>query len=383
ADKGTKSQFGESVAVSADGSTAIVGDWAADDAEGTAYVFERDSGWSQQATLTSDDGSELDNFGRSVAVSGDGSIALLGARGDDEPNGDEGGSAYIFERTGDGWEQRSKIAAKNGTPSANFGRTVAQSGDGNTVLVGSGSFSRVGAVHVFEETDVGWVQSNKLPTPDDDSKDNFAFSVAVSDDGSTALVGAHGDDDPNGEMGGSAYVFEESDGTLVQVAKLAVPDGGEYSRFGISVAVADGGTKALVGTGGGDRSAYIFDRTGDGWSFEATLSTDDPEELENAIPAASVAMAGDGTIAFVGTPPRESDAAESIGTLTGSVSVYEETGNGWTRRAKIAPEDVDARDLFGWPLSVSDDGTTAVVGAPGASDTIGVRAGSAYVLELE
>ncbi|MFT4922120.1 MAG: transcription elongation GreA/GreB family factor, partial [Haloarculaceae archaeon] len=42
ADKGTKSQFGESVAVSADGSTAIVGDWAADDAEGTAYVFERD-----------------------------------------------------------------------------------------------------------------------------------------------------------------------------------------------------------------------------------------------------------------------------------------------------------------------------------------------------
>jgi hypothetical protein len=90
-----------------------------------------------------------------VALSGDGTTALIGAPGDEDPNGDGAGAAYVFARDGGGWTQRAKLLADDG-----------------------------------------------------DSNDFFGNSVALSGDGTTALIGAPNDEDPNGDLAGAAYVFD-------------------------------------------------------------------------------------------------------------------------------------------------------------------------------
>jgi hypothetical protein len=93
--------------VSSDGTTAVIGADNDEDPNGTtggifggagsAYVFKREGGtWSEEAKLAPDDGDSEDSFGASVEVSNDGATAVIGASGDEDPNGQDAGSAYVF-----------------------------------------------------------------------------------------------------------------------------------------------------------------------------------------------------------------------------------------------------------------------------------------------
>lgn len=75
------------------------------------------------------------------------------------------------------------------------------------------------------ETDRRSTQQIKLTPNDGDSTDFFGVSIAASSDGTTALIGAYRDEDPNGENAGSAYVFEISGESWVQELKLIPNDG--------------------------------------------------------------------------------------------------------------------------------------------------------------
>ncbi|MCH8344693.1 MAG: FG-GAP repeat protein [Planctomycetes bacterium] len=95
-------QFGISVSISGDGAT--VGARFNDDdgfRSGSAYVFLKPpSGWQntnqENAKLTASDAAQRDQFGDSISISGD--IAIVGAHfNDDDDNGNNSGSAYIFE----------------------------------------------------------------------------------------------------------------------------------------------------------------------------------------------------------------------------------------------------------------------------------------------
>jgi len=206
------------VAMAGDGPTAIVGAPEDEDPNGTAagsaYVFSRGDGtWSEEAKLSASDGDSDDLFGFSVAVSGDGSTALLGAPGDEDPNGTAAGSAYVFSR-GDGtWIEGAKLSASDGDSDDLFGGSVAMAGDGSTALLGAPvdeepNGDLAGSAYVFSRADGTWSEKAKLSASDGDSNDGFGFSVAVSGDGSTALLGAPADEEPNGTAAGSAYVFE-------------------------------------------------------------------------------------------------------------------------------------------------------------------------------
>ena len=125
---GTSDYFGESVSVSGD--LAVVGayleDHRAGDA-GAAYVYARSGTlWSEQQKLTAQDGQGSDWFGQSVAVSGD--KILIGARYDDDMGTNSGG-AYLYKRSGSKWVHWMKWVAKDGYNSDNFGMSVALSGD--------------------------------------------------------------------------------------------------------------------------------------------------------------------------------------------------------------------------------------------------------------
>src|SRR5439155_580953 len=128
--------FGYSVAM--DGDTAVVGSRSDDTPggqnAGSAYVFVRTGTiWTQQAKLTASDGAAFDLFGQSVAVSGN--TDVVGASADDTPAGDDAGSAYVFVRTGTTWTQRVHLLATDGAATDEFGVSVAVSGD--TALVGA------------------------------------------------------------------------------------------------------------------------------------------------------------------------------------------------------------------------------------------------------
>jgi len=231
----------------------------------------------QQARLLPDDGDNRDDFGVSVTLSSDGTTALVGAKKDEDPNGEEAGSAYVFDRSGGSWTQQAKLLPDDGDSGDWFGESVALSSDGTTALIGapkndfpndSGEsiLSGEGSAYVFDRAGGSWTQQAKL-TPDYvPSMDAFGISVALSSDGATALIAAGGDEDPNGTLAGSAYVFDRSGGSWTQQAKLALDDGEESDHFGASVALSRDGATALIGARGDEApygnfagSAFVFE----------------------------------------------------------------------------------------------------------------------------
>ena len=201
--------FGISVAVSGD--TILVGAWGYG-VGGAAYIFQRDQGgtdnWGEVKKLTASDAEAGDRFGLSVALSGD--TTLVGAHF----NG-AGGAAYIFQRDQggtDNWGEVKKLLASDAQASDNFGWSVAVSGD--TAIVGAFGEGAVGSVtgaaYVYKRNEGGvdnWGEVKKLLASDPTHGAKFGYSVALS--GDTAVVGAEsytpGSSAPNV---GAAYVYQ-------------------------------------------------------------------------------------------------------------------------------------------------------------------------------
>ena len=364
-------RFGIEVAISGD--YAIVGAYGDDYngyRTGSAYVFERGGGsWIQVAKLTAGDGAEGDYFGTAVAISGD--YAIVGAYNDDD-NGSNSGSAYVFERGGGSWAQVAKLTAGDGAEGDYFGIAVAISGD--YAIVGAYSDddngSASGSAYVFERGGGSWTQVAKLTAGDGAELDHFGFPVAIS--GYYAVVGATSDDD-NGSNSGSAYVFEWDGTSWSQAAKLTAGDGAEEDRFGTAVAIS--GDYAIVSArydddnGDGSGSAYVFKRGGASWSQAAKLTAGDGAEFDNF----GIAVGLSGDYAIVGA-----QFDNDNGSASGSAYVFERAGASWSQVAKLTAEDGDGGDYFGSTVAISGD--YAIVGAFDDEDN-GQRSGSAYVFE--
>jgi hypothetical protein len=206
---------GMSVALSADGNTAIVGGWSDNSKTGAAWVFTRRGGvWTQQGNKLVGVGAVGGaRQGMSVALSADGNTAIVGGPGDNPwdqsvPFGlGAAGAAWVFTRSGGVWTQQgNKLVGVGAVGSARQGMSVALSADGNTAVVGGWSDnSRAGTAWVFSRSGGVWTQQgNKL------IEGSAAPSVALSADGSIVMVGGS-----NYNWGaGAAWVFTRSEGRL-------------------------------------------------------------------------------------------------------------------------------------------------------------------------
>jgi hypothetical protein len=384
--------FGADVAVAGDGTTALVGAYGNDNRNGrragAAYVFERSMGdWRQTDKLVAGDGDPGDDFGSSVALSRDGRTALVGACLDDTSNGRSSGSASVFERSGDGWRQRSKLLAADGAPGNNFGCSVALSGDGRVALVGSsgdddpnGLLS--GSASVFERSSGPWRQVDTLVASEGAAGDHFGSSVALSDDGGLALVGAHRDDTANGPSSGSAYPFERTGDSWRQRRKLLAEKGATGDHFGRAVALSGDGRAALVGAyrddtrrGLSSGSAVSFRRSGTDWLQTHTFVAGDGTTGDQF--GRAVALSRDASTALVGA--YRDDTANGEG--TGSAHRFRRSNGTWDRGRKLFATDGGPGDVLGWSVDLSDDGGTALVGAYRGETARGRRRGAAYVFE--
>lgn len=197
--------FGSDVAVS--GNTAVIGAWADDDAgtnAGAAYIFEYDGeSWIERQKLLASDGSSSDGLGRALAI--DDNLILLGVNSDD-PHGSHSGSAYVFRHDGVRWIEEQKLVPSDGAEFQEFGYSVAFSGD--IAIVGSNLDDDIGAssgsAYVYRCIGGSWVESEKLHASDGHEAHFFGGSIGFVND--MAVIGASGDDD-HGFQAGAAYVF--------------------------------------------------------------------------------------------------------------------------------------------------------------------------------
>ena len=227
ADAAANDRFGISVDIS--GNTAIVGSQLDDDAgsrSGSAYLFNATTG-AQLFKLTADDAGSGDRFGTSVAI--DGTTAIVGSIRDDD-KGSDAGAAYVFDVTTG--NQLFKLTAGDGDTSDNFGTSVAISG--NFAIVGSPFEDTqgvdAGAAYLFDLTT--GQQVGKL-TPRAGDGGNFGASVAIS--GDKAIVGSPFEDDVAIEDG-SVYVFDVP--TARKIGKLRASDAENRAHFGSSVGLS-------------------------------------------------------------------------------------------------------------------------------------------------
>jgi IPT/TIG domain/FG-GAP repeat len=304
-EEGNACRFGRSVALSADGNTAVVGAPVANDGRGAVWVFTRTaSGWSTQGTSLSPGAEEKNrgHFGRSVALSADGNTVLVGAplaKG-------EHGAVWVFSRNGGTWTQTEAIGiGSEEVGSGHFGRAVALSANGDVALVGAPSANgQLGQAWLLSRSGSGsgWSVEQQLPAGAEESgAGRFGTSVALSGDGQTAMIGA-----PNDSSSGAVWSFTSQAGGFAQQGpKLTSSEGKGSSNFGESIALSYGGATALIG-GPRDKfhlgAVWAFTTSGAGWSQQGAKIVDEAGSGASLQFGASVALSANGRDALIGEP---------------------------------------------------------------------------------
>jgi hypothetical protein len=356
-------QQGFSVALSADGHTAIVGGNNDNGGAGAAWVFIRSGGvWTQQGNKLVGTGAVgAASQGWSVALSADGNTAIVGGNND---NGGAG-AAWVFTRSGGVWTpQGNKLVGTDAVGAAQQGFSVALSADGNTAIVGGNNDnSNAGAAWVFTRSGGVWSQQgNKLVGTVAVGAAQQGASVALSDDGDTAIVGGNLDN----SNAGAAWVFTRSGGVWSQQGAKLVGTGAVNPAFqGISVALSADGNTAIVGgnrDNGNVGAAWVFTRSGGVWSQQGNKLVGASIGGATAQQGFSVALSGGGNTALVGGWADNSNA-DAAWVFTRSGGVWTQQGGKLVGTAAVNPA------LQG--ISVALSCNTAIVGGPADNTNAG------------
>ena len=294
--------FGSSVAISADGNTAIIGGPADSFGVGASWIYTRSAtgNWSEQMKLLDNGSVGQSAKGTSVAISADGNTAVVGGNGDSSSNG----AAWVYKRINGVWSQvGTKLVGTGNDGTALQGGSVAISADGGTILVGgSENSSGNGAVWVFKYDNTnGWIQQTKLNDNSDDTNfSGFGNALALSADGNTAIIGGSS----YNEGSGGTWIFGFKNGSWKQQGNVLVGTGGNGSeQQGNSVAISADGNTALVGGSNnkdGVGSAWYFTNNNGNWAQWRYAFTGNGLGAGNANFGNSVALSSDGTTSIIG-----------------------------------------------------------------------------------
>jgi hypothetical protein len=316
----------------------------------------------------------------------------------------DAGAVYVFARTGTVWTQQAYLKASNTDAGDNFGFSVALSGDelavgappeaSNATGVGGNqidnSAPHAGAVYVFNRTGTVWTQQAYLKASNTDAHDLFGHSVALSAD--TLAVGARDEDssatgvngdqaDNSASHAGAVYVFKRTGAVWAQEAYVKASNTEGNDLFGHTVALSgdtlavaapyEAGAAAGVNGNQADNTAwaagaaYVFARAGTVWTQQAYIKASSPDYDDRF----GLGLALSGNVLAVGAPLEDSPATGVDGNqanawysgASGAVYMFERTGTSWGQAAYVKASNTDGGDKFG--SSVALDGGLAV-GAP-------------------
>ncbi len=334
---------------------------------GTAHVFARNGdAWEETAMVSADDGEIGDGFGRAIAASGD--LLFVGA-----PSRTDGGAVYVFSRNGSEWTQVDRLTPTGLTEEDRFGSALAYVGQ--NLIVGAPGRGAGGAAYSFWVDEAGSVHHVEIAV--DGVPADGAFGAAVAIETGVAVIGAPGPFSLNGLAGapqfqpGTAFVFEGGQGEWTPAGQL-VPTGG--GAFGMAVALVDG--KALV-TSPLDSQAqgavfeFASDDTG-AWvqTGKITPATPQPSSFFG------LSMSAGGEQLLVGAPVS--------GGMAGAVHIFDSGAEGgWTEAQILTQETTGLMGFYGGAVSGGND--VLVVGASAAEFFEGIgfvyeRQGSEWTL---
>ncbi|RLA17205.1 MAG: hypothetical protein DRQ56_09515, partial [Gammaproteobacteria bacterium] len=395
----------------------------------------------QQAYLKASNAEFGDQFGWSVAVSGDLVVVgtgleesnATGVNGNQSDNSvPSAGAAYIFERVGGVWSQQAYLKASNTGAGDLFGHSVAISGE--LVVVGAykegsnatgvngnesdNSAGSSGAAYIFERASGVWSQQAYLKASNAAAGDLFGWSVAIS--GEFVVVGARREDSNatgvNGNQNargahssGAAYIFERASGVWSQQAYVKASNTDQGDNFGAVVAISnelvvvaapseDGNARGVNGDETGNTrtdsgAAYIFERSSGVWSQQAYLkaSNADVDDFFGV----SVAISDE--LVVVGALYESSNATGVNGnessdsaSHSGAAYIFERVSGVWSQNAYLKASNTDVDDEFGVSVAISDE--RVIVGAwqessnatgvdGNESDDSAAQSGAAYIFE--
>lgn len=339
--------FGTSVDISADGSTAAIGGPVHDSNQGAVWIYTRDgASWTQQGVpLVGSDASGTALQGYSVALSADGNTLMSGGAGDDNTLG----AVWFFTRSGTSWTQQGpKIVPTDasGTMIA-FGITGDLSADGNTAII-SGLYddNMIGAAWIYMRSGSSWTQQAKLIASDSVGTSYQGYKVALSADGNTAIVTGVMDDSGVG----AAWIYTRSGSSWTQQAKLIGTNHIGTVNLGYGAALSADGNTAAVGGPADDTTngaVWVFTRSGTTWSEEAKLVA--TGNLGPANLGYSVSLTADGNTVVAGGP--------NDNTLIGASWVFTRSGTTWTERSKLTGTGGVGNSVFSINSSISADGS--------------------------
>ncbi len=336
---------------------------------GAAFIYRRLGGaWNYDGSLTAPGVTSGDHFGLAVAT--DGVSVAVGAP-DDSGAAFDSGSARVFRHNGTHWVADPTVIAPGGATDDRFGAAVVISGDTLAVAApGSDTATAdAGAVMIFTRVGGAWIHAQTLTPPDADPGDRFGTSVAI--DGNRMIIGAYADDE-HGTDAGAAYIYERLGGVWQFDAKLTAEDAAPADLFGWSVALES--DTAVVGAYGRDDAgslsgaAYVFERQGQAWVAQGSLIGATASEFDRA--GWSVAI--DQGVVLVGSPRDDATALNA-----GGVTAFTRSNGVWTSAARIAPTASEQGAEFGAAVALT--GGVALIGAPRSGSGVG-RAFAAVAL---
>jgi hypothetical protein len=443
--------YGRAVALSADGTTLVVGSQY-DNSASTAnpfdtsargagavwvYSFASPAGWSQQAYLKTSNlaAQEVDtgvfiiapNFGESVSLSADGNTMVVGAPHESSPStgvdGDQlshtaqvAGAAYVFERNAGSWTQTHYLKASNTIQQSEFGSSVAISADGNTLVVGAihegngasgvngpetgSSVPFSGAAYVFVRSDSTWVQQAYLKASNPRSNGWFGTAIAISGDGNLVAVSANDSSSASGVNGdqsdtsapgsGAVYLFSRTGGVWSQAAYIKASNTRAQAQFGVALSFSADGSTLAVGARGessassgvnanqadtsasGAGAVYVFVPSANSWAQQVYLKSSYARAPSGF--GSAVALTADGSGLLVTAPFDKSNAKGINGNQcdsslysAGAAYWFTRTGGSWSQQSYLKPT-LPMPSQFGMSGAVSSSNPSLL--AIGANDTV-------------
>ena len=313
----------------------------------------------------------------SVDMNEEGTRVIIGIIFADGKNSGYSGISRVFEETDGNWVQIGNDLSGEAYNDY-FGWSVGMNGPGTRVIVG-GPYNgnevgtRSGHARVFQEVDGTWVQIGD-DINGEAAYNNSGIGVDINGAGNRVIIGANLNDGGGGLVyAGHARVFEDVNGNWVQVGD-DINGESSYDYAGNAVAISDDGKRIIVGAQNDDDKgtdaghARVFEETNGNW---VKVGDDIDGEASGDYAGLSVDMNGDGTKVIVGALGNDGNGSSS-----GHARVLQEIDGNWVQLGGDINGEASG-DIAGYSVGISDDGTRVIVGSPGNTG----RAGQARVFE--
>ena len=266
--------FGHALALSADGTAALIGSWATVGGQayaGKAYLYTLSNGtWSLAHEFDDPTPVYFDTFGGSgVSISAHGKTVAMSAAFKTVNSNPAVGEAYVYSETNGTWSQTAVIPDPDGASNDEFGYTLSLAANGTHLLVGSAAAvngqNAAGKAYLYALSNGTWSLAHEFDDPNATGGDFFGQSgVSLSGDGQAAVIGAYYATS-SATNSGAAYVYGDASGSWTQTATIADPDVTTNDYFGTPVAISENGQNVLIGTGAPVSGTYAY--AGKAYSF--------------------------------------------------------------------------------------------------------------------